>query len=122
MDFNYLLDDGSYARSEAHVFDESSSLRNIVNIFFCKLENLFCNRFKFPDFHSPSITQTDFDAKPMVLLMGQYSTGKTSFIRFPGFCIIISITMLLRFLLERDFPGANIGPEPTTDRFTGITL
>jgi GTPase SAR1 family protein len=61
--------------------------------------------FKFPDFHSPSITQTDFDAKPMVLLMGQYSTGKTSFIRF---------------LLERDFPGANIGPEPTTDRFTAI--
>ena len=44
----------------------------------------------------------DFDAKPMVLLIGQYSVGKTSFIRY---------------LLGRDFPNQHIGPEPTTDRF-----
>ena len=43
-------------------------------------------------------------AKPQVLLVGQYSVGKTSFIRY---------------LLGRDFPGQRIGPEPTTDRFTG---
>jgi GTPase SAR1 family protein len=43
-------------------------------------------------------------AKPQVLLIGQYSVGKTSFIRY---------------LLGRDFPGQRIGPEPTTDRFTG---
>jgi GTPase SAR1 family protein len=42
-------------------------------------------------------------AKPLVLLVGQYSVGKTSFIRY---------------LLGRDFPGQRIGPEPTTDRFT----
>jgi EH domain-containing protein 1 len=42
-------------------------------------------------------------AKPQVLLIGQYSVGKTSFIRY---------------LLGRDFPGQRIGPEPTTDRFT----
>jgi len=41
----------------------------------------------------------------MVLLVGQYSVGKTSFIRY---------------LLGRDFPGIRIGPEPTTDRFTVI--
>ena len=41
----------------------------------------------------------------MVLLVGQYSTGKTSFIRY---------------LLERDFPGIRIGPEPTTDAFTAV--
>jgi GTPase SAR1 family protein len=35
--------------------------------------------------------------------VGQYSVGKTSFIRY---------------LLGRDFPGQRIGPEPTTDRFT----
>lgn len=52
--------------------------------------------FKFEEFHSPSLTDTDFDAKPMVLLIGQYSTGKTTFIRY---------------MLERDFPGAHIGPE-----------
>ena len=39
----------------------------------------------------------------MVLLVGQYSVGKTSFIRY---------------VLGRDFPGQRIGPEPTTDRFT----
>jgi len=32
--------------------------------------------YKFEDFHSQSLTDTDFDAKPMVLLIGQYSTGK----------------------------------------------
>ena len=47
----------------------------------------------------------DFDAKPMVLLLGQYSVGKTSFIRS---------------LLGRDFPGIRIGPEPTTDRFLAV--
>lgn len=44
------------------------------------------------------LTDADIEAKPMVLLLGQYSTGKTTFIRY---------------LLERDFPGQNIGPEPT---------
>lgn len=33
-------------------------------------------QFKFEEFHSASMTDTDFDAKPMVLLIGQYSTGK----------------------------------------------
>lgn len=47
----------------------------------------------------------DFDAKPMILLVGQYSTGKTTFIRY---------------LLEEDFPGIRIGPEPTTDRFIAV--
>jgi GTPase SAR1 family protein len=41
------------------------------------------------------------------MLIGQYSVGKTSFIRY---------------LLGRDFPGQRIGPEPTTDRFTGTWL
>ena len=36
------------------------------------------------------------------MLVGQYSTGKTTFIRY---------------LLEQDFPGIRIGPEPTTDRY-----
>lgn len=59
----------------------------------------------FGEFHSPYLNSGDFDAKPMVLLIGQYSTGKTTFIRY---------------LLERDFPGIRIGPEPTTDRFMAI--
>ena len=51
----------------------------------------------------PSHTGCRAAAKPQVLLVGQYSVGKTSFIRY---------------LLGRDFPGQRIGPEPTTDRFT----
>lgn len=47
-----------------------------------------------PQFHSPYLRASDFDAKPMVLLLGQYSVGKTSFIRF---------------LLGRDYPGIRIG-------------
>jgi len=61
--------------------------------------------FMFPKFHSPLLNPVDFEAKPMVLLVGQYSVGKTSFIRY---------------LLKRDFPGIRIGPEPTTDCFQAI--
>lgn len=57
---------------------------------------------KYGHFHSPPLSPSDFEAKPLVLLLGQYSVGKTSFIRY---------------LLGRDFPGIRIGPEPTTDRF-----
>ncbi|EOA20335.1 hypothetical protein CARUB_v10000641mg [Capsella rubella] len=58
--------------------------------------------YRFNDFASPVLTNSDFDAKPMVMLLGQYSTGKTTFIKH---------------LLGCDYPGAHIGPEPTTDRF-----
>eukprot|EP00002_Diphylleia_rotans_P035848 TRINITY_DN785_c0_g1_i3.p1 TRINITY_DN785_c0_g1~~TRINITY_DN785_c0_g1_i3.p1 ORF type:complete len:518 (+),score=132.96 TRINITY_DN785_c0_g1_i3:50-1603(+) len=61
--------------------------------------------YKFADFHSPLLRDSDLDAKPMILLMGQYSVGKTSFIRY---CI------------DREFPGIRIGPEPTTDRFIAV--
>lgn len=61
--------------------------------------------YKFHEFHSPMLDDPDFDAKPMILLIGQYSTGKTTFIRY---------------LLEADFPGLRIGPEPTTDRFIAV--
>lgn len=61
--------------------------------------------YLFHEFHSPPLEDADFDARPMVLLVGQYSTGKTTFIKY---------------LLERDFPGIRIGPEPTTDRFIAV--
>lgn len=61
--------------------------------------------YLFHEFHSPQLDDPDFESKPMILLVGQYSTGKTTFIRY---------------LLERDFPGIRIGPEPTTDRFITV--
>lgn len=51
------------------------------------------------------MTEAEFDAKPSVLLIGQYSVGKTTFIRN---------------LVGCEFPGQMIGPEPTTDRFMAV--
>ncbi|OZC06799.1 hypothetical protein X798_06196 [Onchocerca flexuosa] len=79
----------------------SDGLRKIYKQKLLPLEEYY----KFHDFHSPALDDPDFDAKPMILLVGQYSTGKTTFIRY---------------LLEEDFPGIRIGPEPTTDRFIAV--
>ncbi|KAG7391101.1 EH domain-containing protein 1 [Phytophthora pseudosyringae] len=62
-------------------------------------------RYEFGDFHSPLLSDADFEAKPQVLMIGQYSVGKTSFIEY---------------LLGRPFPGQRVGPEPTTDRFVAV--
>ncbi|XP_017585048.1 PREDICTED: EH domain-containing protein 2-like [Corvus brachyrhynchos] len=32
--------------------------------------------YRFQEFHSPALEDADFDGKPMVLVMGQYSSGK----------------------------------------------
>ncbi|KAK1338961.1 hypothetical protein QTO34_019630 [Cnephaeus nilssonii] len=40
--------------------------------------------YRFHEFHSPALEDADFDNKPMILLVGQYSTGKTTFIRYPA--------------------------------------
>ncbi|NXO14124.1 EHD2 protein, partial [Oriolus oriolus] len=61
--------------------------------------------YRFHEFHSPALQDADFDGKPMVLVMGQYSSGKTSFIQY---------------LLEQEIPGGRVGPEPTTDSFVAV--
>lgn len=84
----------------------SSKDDDVVEGVLSELKKIYKNKllpleehYNFHDFHSPKLEDPDFDAKPMILLVGQYSTGKTTFIRH---------------LLERDFPGIRIGPEPTT--------
>ena len=72
--------------------------------------------YSFHDFHSPPLNDTDFDGLPQVLVIGkfekfvstnvfwtsgQYSTGKSS---------------MIKYLLRTDFPGIRVGPEPTTDK------
>ncbi len=37
--------------------------------------------YKFGHFFSPLMNEGDFEAKPSVLLLGQYSTGKSTFIK-----------------------------------------
>ena|SRR5438034_4660015 len=62
------------------------SLKKIYNNKIKPLETTY----NFEGFHSQSLTDSDIEAKPIVLLMGQYSTGKTTFIKY---------------LLEREYPG-----------------
>lgn len=50
----------------------------------------------FNKFNHPEILESEFHSKPTVLILGQYSTGKTSFIRH---------------MLGCDYPGIHIGPE-----------
>jgi GTPase SAR1 family protein len=57
-------------------------------------------------FYSCELTDADFVSKPMVMVIGQYSTGKSTFIRQ---------------LIGQDYPGMRIGPEPTTDKFVAIS-
>jgi len=81
-----------------HYEDITEGLKSIYKKHLLPLEK----EYNFHEFHSPMLEDPDFDGKPLVMLMGQYSTGKTTFIRY---------------LLEKDFPGMRIGPEPTTDTF-----
>eukprot|EP01088_Endostelium_zonatum_P005402 TRINITY_DN1701_c0_g1_i1.p1 TRINITY_DN1701_c0_g1~~TRINITY_DN1701_c0_g1_i1.p1 ORF type:complete len:526 (-),score=129.83 TRINITY_DN1701_c0_g1_i1:34-1611(-) len=81
-----------------------SVIKGLKDLYRTKIKPVE-EKFKFEDFHSPMLKDSDFDAKPMVLLVGQYSTGKTSFIEY---------------LLQKPFLGQRIGPEPTTDRFVAI--
>ncbi|GAB9469159.1 hypothetical protein Gpo141_00006447 [Globisporangium polare] len=76
-------------------------LKRLYSTKLRPLEKKYC----FDDFHSPLLSDADFDAKPQVLMIGQYSVGKTSFIEY---------------LLGQSFPGQRIGPEPTTDRFVAV--
>ncbi|XP_077209892.1 EH domain-containing protein 1-like isoform X2 [Tasmannia lanceolata] len=82
----------------------TSIIDGLKKLYFEKLKPLEVT-YRFNDFASPLLTSSDFDAKPMVMLLGQYSTGKTTFIKH---------------LLNTSYPGAHIGPEPTTDRFVVV--
>ena len=42
---------------------------------------ILTQEYNYHDFHTPMLEDPDFEAKPLVMVMGQYSTGKTTFIR-----------------------------------------
>jgi N-terminal EH-domain containing protein len=64
-------------------------------------------QYFFSKLHYPEILDSELSAKPTVLLIGQYSTGKTSFIRN---------------LLGMDYPEIHIGPEVLSDTASYNTL
>lgn len=59
----------------------------------------------FEHFHARPITQEEFEAKPQVLLLGQYSTGKTS---------------MVRWLTRSDSAHFDVRPQPSTDKFMAV--
>ncbi|KAI9474280.1 MAG: P-loop containing nucleoside triphosphate hydrolase protein [Benjaminiella poitrasii] len=79
-------------------------IEGIKRIYKQKIKPLE-STYNFEGFHSAPLTDSDIEAKPIVLLIGQYSTGKTTFIRY---------------LLDKAYPGEHIGVEPTTDRFVSV--
>ena len=54
----------------------------------------------------PPYSEADVKAKPILLMMGQYSTGKTTFIK--------------ALLQGREYPGTHIAAEMSTDKFTAV--
>jgi polynucleotide 5'-kinase involved in rRNA processing len=54
--------------------------------------------YRFHEFHSSQLEDSDFAAKPMVLLVGQYSVGKTTFIRY-----LLNVKLSFFFLIELFF-------------------
>ena len=68
-------------------------LQKLMHIYKRKVMPLE-KAYKFDVFQTSTLTEGDIKANPMVLLIGQYSVGKTTFIKY---------------LLERDHPGMRIG-------------
>ncbi|KNC96638.1 uncharacterized protein SPPG_07851 [Spizellomyces punctatus DAOM BR117] len=87
--------------SKAEYSDIVDGLKRIYKTKIRPLEQTY----NFEQFHSPYLTDADIEAKPMVLLIGQYSVGKSTFVKY---------------ILDKEYPGLHIGPEPTTDRFVAV--
>ncbi|XP_005857925.1 PREDICTED: EH domain-containing protein 2 [Myotis brandtii] len=99
--FSWLKRGGARGQQPEAICTVTSALKELYRSKLLPLEE----HYRFGDFHSPALEDADFDSKPMVLVAGQYSTGKTSFIQY---------------LLEQEVPGSRVGPEPTTDCFVAV--
>lgn len=99
--FSWLKKGGARGQQPEAIRTVTSSLKELYRTKLLPLEE----HYRFGAFHSPALEDADFDGKPMVLVAGQYSTGKTSFIQY---------------LLEQEVPGSRVGPEPTTDCFVAV--
>ncbi|ETO13471.1 EH domain-containing protein 4, partial [Reticulomyxa filosa] len=108
LEQKYILSgEKSYKRKELNRSSDGrtdSLLRELSDLYH-KYARHVEEAYQFSVFHTPLLNPVDFTSRPMVMLVGQYSTGKTTFIRY---------------LIGRDFPGMSIGPEPTTDCFSAI--
>lgn len=92
-------------RSEkSFTMEDSAVVRSLRGLYKEKLLPIE-KQYLFPKFNLPEMLDAEISSKPNVLLIGQYSTGKTTFVRH---------------LIGKDYPEIHIGPEPTTDRFIAV--
>lgn len=84
-----------------------SSISDGLRKLYTKIVRPLEESFLFGQFHNQILRDNDFGAKPLVMLIGQYSTGKTTFVQ--------------TLLDGMQYPQAQIGPEPTTDRFVAVS-
>lgn len=83
---------------------DGKEIRELLKLYRTKLLPIE-KKYKLHHFDMPEITEAEMTSIPVVLLLGQYSTGKTSFIRH---------------MIGMDYPDIHISPEPSTDKFTAV--
>merc|ERR1712100_763223 len=59
----------------------------------------------FHEFHQAPLTESELEARPQALFLGQYSTGKTT---------------MIRWITGVDSPHFDIKPQPSTDKFMAV--
>ena len=83
---------------------DAKVVRELKKLYYESLVDIE-KKFYFNDLHRRAMLPAELSSKPTILLLGQYSTGKTTFIRH---------------LIGCDYPSMHIGPEPTTDKFVAV--
>lgn len=79
-------------------------VQNLKALYMDRLRPLEIDGY-FDHFHSAPLTASEIEARPQVLLVGQYSTGKTS---------------LIRWITGIDSSFFDIRPQPSTDKFIAV--
>lgn len=91
-------------RQAATSEDETDSMKALLAAYEEKVVPSE-ERHLWSEFDTPPLRGAELSGKPTVMLLGQYSVGKTS---------------MISYLLGGNYPGADIGPEPTTDFFAHV--
>lgn len=95
------------SEKEATSWQTAPSLLRALQDIYTKRMAALENRVHFTRcYEMTELTESYFNSKPLVLVLGQYSTGKS--------------TMIAK-LLGSEYPGVRIGPEPTTDKFVVVS-
>lgn len=83
---------------------ERNVLRKLWQIYSDKVLPIEAKSF-YKHFSSEAISREEFESRPQVLLLGQYSTGKTS---------------MIRWLTEVETNYLDVRPQPCTDKFIAV--